>query len=112
MFCGVKSAPAVPEGKIVRGRPLLPSSIVNLLAGCPAAEANPEHCPLHQVRKLPVQEALDWAAGLSTDDKAFLLQYHRCCLVYSIEEQRAAREHRSPSRPQPVRKKVPSRRAQ
>lgn len=83
------------SGKIVRGRPLLPTAIVNLLAGCPVSEANPDHCPLHAVRNLPLDEALDWVAGLSTDDKAFLLQYHHCCLAYSIEVERAAREKRA-----------------
>lgn len=80
-----------PSGKVVRGRPLLPSAIVNLLAGCPIGEANPDHCPLHAARNLPLDEALDWVAGLSTDDKAFLLQYHRCCLAHSLEAQRIAR---------------------
>lgn len=85
---------------------MLPSAIVNLLAGCPVGEANPDHCPLHSVRNLPLDEALNWVAGLSTDDKAFLLQYHRCCLAYSLEEQRVA-HNKSAARHVSAAKKAP-----
>lgn len=100
----MKPSPQRSPGKVVHGRPLLPSSIVTLLAGCPLGDTNPDHCPLYEVRKLPPQEALDWVAGLSTDDKAFLLQYHRCCLAYSLEEQRTAREKSASPRRSPATK--------
>jgi hypothetical protein len=95
----VKPVPAGLEGKVVHGRPLLPSSIVNLLAGCPVGTGNPEHCPLHAVRQLPLDEALEWVTQLSTDDKTFLLQYHRCCLAYSIDVERAAQKKASAKSP-------------
>lgn len=88
---------------------MIPSSIVTILAGCPLGDTNPDHCPLYEVRKLPPQDAIDWVAGLSTDDKAFLLQYHRCCLAYSLEAQRTARE-KSTSHDAP-RKKTATRRS-
>lgn len=98
-------------GKVVQAQSSLPSSIVTLLAGCPAGDTNPDHCPLHEVRKLPPQDALDWVAGLSPDDKAFLLQYHRCCLAYVLEEQRASRAHSSPLHAPTVKKTTPKRSA-
>ncbi|MBI2512365.1 MAG: hypothetical protein HYV96_10315 [Opitutae bacterium] len=105
----MKPSPQRSPGKVVRGQPLLPSSIVTLLAGCPVGDTNPDHCPLYEVRKLPPQEALDWVASLSTDDKAFLLQYHRCCLVYSLEEQRTNRVPGPPRRARAMKKKTPTR---
>lgn len=77
-------------GKVVHGRELLPESITKLLAGCPLYNGNPTHCPLHDVRELPSQEALRWLASLSTEEKAYLLQYHRCCQSLGAEKMHEA----------------------
>lgn len=73
------------RGKVVRGPGLLPASLAGLLAGCPLDESNPGHCPLHAVRHLPQAEALAWLRELTTEDKAYLLQYHHCCLSLAAE---------------------------
>ena len=41
---------------------------------------NPTDCPLHEIRKLPVEERIAWLDSKSDDELMGLFQYHVRCL--------------------------------
>jgi hypothetical protein len=59
----------------------LRDALLPLAAACPAAESNPEDCPLHVVRKLNPAQQFQWFDALSEPGLAYLAAYHQVCLT-------------------------------
>jgi hypothetical protein len=55
--------------------------ILALADACPLDQSNPEHCPLHELRKLKMEERLEWLRELNKDDARYLAAYHHVCLT-------------------------------
>ena len=54
------------------------------LLRCPVGD-NPEDCPLHEIRKLPMEERLLWLEAKSDDEVITLYQQHIDCLARKKE---------------------------
>jgi hypothetical protein len=50
------------------------------LLRCPFGD-NPKDCPLHGIRKLPVEERLEWLESKTNAEVVELYQQHRDCLT-------------------------------
>ena len=46
---------------------------------CPLGD-NPEDCPLHDIRKMPVEDRLTWLNSKTDEEIRVLLEYHIDCL--------------------------------
>ena len=46
---------------------------------CPLG-GNPDTCPLHKIRKLPVEKRVAWLNSLSDEEVVKLYNYHTRCL--------------------------------
>ena len=53
---------------------------ISLTFCCPYDGCNPALCPLHEVRKLPYEERLEWCTLLNDEDLLYLDTYHSICL--------------------------------
>lgn len=63
----------------------LREELVILAAACPCTRSNPSSCPLHEVRKLEAGAIIDWLDRLSAEEKAYLAQYHECCMMLQLD---------------------------
>jgi hypothetical protein len=45
---------------------------------------NPEDCPLHEVRKWPVEDRLAWLESRTNEEIIALYQLHTNCLEYKL----------------------------
>ena len=52
---------------------------------CPLG-GNPEDCPLHEVRKWPVEKRLAWLESKSDQEVLGLYNYHLNCLDHKLDE--------------------------
>lgn len=46
---------------------------------CPVDHGNPEHCPLHNVRKLPGVKRTSWRLAIPDEDVRALTAFHYLC---------------------------------
>lgn len=53
---------------------------------CPLG-GNPEDCPLHEVRKWPVEERIAWLESRTNEEIVELYAYHTNCLEHKLAEQ-------------------------
>jgi hypothetical protein len=58
------------------------SIVLKLTVACPHDNSNPPYCPLHEVRKLSVEERMKWAEALSDEEMQYLGTYHQVCLQW------------------------------
>ena len=54
--------------------------VFGLSVACPFDQGNPCVCPLHEIRKVSIQERDKWVRGLSTERMLEILTYHQKCL--------------------------------
>ena len=52
---------------------------------CPLG-GNPEDCPLHEIRKLPVEERVAWLETQTEEELISLYEQHIECLECKLEE--------------------------
>ena len=55
------------------------SQSLHLAVACPYDSSNPPFCPLCGVRKLPLEERIQWVRSLSNNDLEYLSAYHQIC---------------------------------
>ena len=46
---------------------------------CSEEEENPEDCPLHELRQLPVEERMTWLESRTDEDVEAIFRYHLQC---------------------------------
>ncbi len=51
---------------------------------CPLG-GNPEDCPMHELRKLPVEDRIAWLNSQTDEDLIFLYQQHNQCLRCKLD---------------------------
>lgn len=54
---------------------------------CPLG-GNPEDCPLHEIRKLPVEDRIAWLESNTDEEIMALYELHSECLECKLEEYR------------------------
>lgn len=52
---------------------------------CPLG-GNPEDCPMHELRKLPVGERIAWVESKTDAEMIALYEHHNNCLKRKLEE--------------------------
>lgn len=52
---------------------------------CPLG-GNPEDCPLHEIRKLPVEERVAWLESQTDEEIVAAYELHNKCLECKLEE--------------------------
>jgi hypothetical protein len=60
-------------------RTILRDTILTLSNGCPLDQANSIACPLHDARRLPLEQRMDWLFGLKDAELNYLVAYHFDC---------------------------------
>jgi len=70
----VNEAPSYDELKI------LARMMPGLLFECPMG-GNPDDCPLHEIRKLPFIERVQWAKSMTDEQLLDIYRYHKSCLA-------------------------------
>jgi hypothetical protein len=68
----------------------LRANLLELTEACPFHHANPEDCPLFQLRKMKPKKRLQWFNALTEDDLGYLATYHRVCFTTKVESGRDA----------------------
>ncbi len=63
----------------------LRANLLQLSEACPFHLANPEDCPLFQLRRMEPTKRLQWINALTESDLADLATYHRVCLRIKVE---------------------------
>jgi hypothetical protein len=58
------------------------SQVQHLSVSCPHDNCNPSFCPLHDVRKLTLEERMKWVRALSDEELEYLITYHQICLQW------------------------------
>ena len=53
---------------------------------CPVGE-NPKDCPLHEIRKRPIEERLVWLAAKTEEEVLEMYSYHINCLERKLKEE-------------------------
>ena len=53
---------------------------------CPLGE-NPEDCPLHEIRKLPLEDRIAWLESLTNEELIDLYAQHNKCMEGKLEKQ-------------------------
>ena len=53
--------------------------LYNLAIMCPI-DVNPDYCPLHEIRKLPMDERMKWIDGLTHEKRVQLYLNHKQCM--------------------------------
>lgn len=48
---------------------------------CSEEEGNPEDCPLHELRQLPVAERMVWLESRTDEDVEAIFRYHLQCSI-------------------------------
>ena len=66
----------------VRRKEELACNILQLTLGCPHDQCNPSFCPLFEVRKLDLDERVQWVHRLTDEDLEYLSTYHEICLLW------------------------------
>lgn len=61
------------------------------LLRCPLG-GNPENCPLHEIRKMPLEERLVWLEEKTNAEVVELYRQHSECLEYKLSEQTNERQ--------------------
>ena len=51
---------------------------------CPLG-GNPRDCPLHELRKLPLEERMDWLETQTDEELIALYEQHNACLECKLE---------------------------
>ena len=54
--------------------------IFGLTVACPYAGGNPNDCPLHEIRQLPLSERKVWVKDLTDEECRSYCEYHSHCL--------------------------------
>jgi hypothetical protein len=54
--------------------------LVGLLVACPFNQDNPDNCPLHHLRLLPMAKRIEWLDQLADEDVLILRTNHQHCL--------------------------------
>ena len=52
---------------------------------CPLG-GNPEDCPLHEIRKLPLEDRINWLESNTDEEVIALYEQHSKCLQRKLEE--------------------------
>ena len=55
---------------------------------CPVDD-NPEDCPLHEIRKWPVEDRLVWIESKTDEEVLELYNYHTNCLEQKLAKQKS-----------------------
>jgi hypothetical protein len=55
-------------------------NVLQLSVVCPHENSNPSFCPLHEVRKLPPEQRMEWVHMLTDQDFEYIAAYHQFCL--------------------------------
>lgn len=63
----------------------LRANLLQLSEACPFHLANPEDCPLFQLRRMEPTKRLQWVNALSEADLSYLATYHSVCLRIKVE---------------------------
>ena len=63
----------------------LRANLLQLSEACPFHLANPDDCPLFELRRMEPTKRLQWVNALSESDLADLATYHRVCLRIKVE---------------------------
>ena len=88
----LRQAPGGPA--IVKTVPAIHSKLIAEVTGlsmhCPYDQGNPEHCPLHRIRLLPMPARIHWVRTCPDTDMRAIVQYHFNCI--------ANKEKRAPDR--------------
>jgi len=63
-------------------RQRLQKAIAGLVVECPQGHKNPTMCPLYLVRSKRSATRSKWLESLSSEDMAFVADYHRVCLEW------------------------------
>ena len=74
------------SGAAAARRAQLEQTALFLSDNCPVDLTNPLICPLHDLRRLTLEERRKWVGGLTLKDLRYLVQYHETC---AIERQRS-----------------------
>ncbi len=53
--------------------------LLGLVREC-SVGGNPEHCQLHEIRKLPYKDSISWVMGLTNDECLRYYQSHLECM--------------------------------
>ena len=69
--------PAIPNPRAHRLH--LEEQTAPLLQNCPVDGTNPDSCPLHELRALPLAARKRWIGNLSDSELKYLLTYHATC---------------------------------
>lgn len=59
--------------------------LFGLLVDCPAGN-NPKNCQLHEIRKCPLQNRIDWLINQTYDQQAEIYLQHKKCLSEKEKE--------------------------
>ena len=59
-----------------------------LVISCPVTQDNPDDCPLHVVRQLPLGERYRWIGTLLPEQMKKLLDQHSECIVRKEQAER------------------------
>ncbi len=54
--------------------------VVGLVVDCPY-EANPADCALHEIRKRPLKERIEWSRQLTEEQIQNIIDIHKKCLA-------------------------------
>ena len=76
----------------------LRANLLQLSKACPFHLANPEDCPLFQLRTMEPTKRLQWVNAQSESDLAYLATYHRVCLRINVESGLAKQRTKAPAK--------------
>jgi hypothetical protein len=76
-------APATAQRNRARS---LDDKLAQFVPFCPLAERNPFECPLYDLRNEKAATIGKWIAGLTVEDKEYLVLYHECCLALKRQD--------------------------
>jgi hypothetical protein len=76
----------------------LRANLLHLSEACPFHLANPEDCPLFQLRTMEPTKRLQWVNAQSESDLAYLATYHRVCLRIKVESGSAKQRTKAPAK--------------
>lgn len=68
--------------------------LIGLAISCPYEEANPQECPLHDLRKLPLEARYTTINAMNEQEVERIIQFHGIC-----SECRRAQTERQANRP-------------
>lgn len=60
--------------------------VAGLIVSCPISQDNPDDCPLHAVRRLPLHERYHWLESLKPEQMRNFLNQHAVCIVRKEQE--------------------------